>query len=259
MAEDLQALKNKVLEKTQLVFIICDPSKPDNPIIYANQGFSRLTGYENEEIIGKNCRFLQGEDTDPETVETIRKAIKNKEPVSVELLNYRKDGTSFWNLLHIDPIYLEDEEQFYFVGIQKDITAYKKAEQKLEEYNNEIDLLSTPIVPVKSDVSVLPLIGNIDERRMNVIVERILPELNNTSVDTLIVDLSGFQDIDETATGSIFRLADLLKLKGIEMILTGITPKIAIRASGLDIDLSALKTYGSVKQALDTLDSVKES
>ncbi|NJP39284.1 PAS domain-containing protein [Alkalicoccus luteus] len=255
MVTDLQELKNKILEKTQLVFIISDPQQPDNPIIYANQGFTNLTGYSQEDIIGRNCRFLQGEQTDQQEVDKIRSAVKEKEPVSVELLNYKKDGTPFWNLLHIDPIYLESEDQYYFVGIQKDITEFKQAEEKLASYNKEIELLSTPIVPIKETISVLPLIGNIDEKRMNIIMERILPELDRSAIETLILDLSGFREVDEAAVVGIFQLGDLLKLKGVTMVITGITPKVAMHTRGLDIDLSSLKTYGSVKQAIEAIEA----
>ncbi|WP_147804419.1 PAS domain-containing protein [Alkalicoccus halolimnae] len=254
MVTDLQDLKNKVLEKTQLVFIISDPNQPDNPIIYANEGFANLTGYSQEDIIGHNCRFLQGKDTDPDTVQEIRDAIHNKNPVSVEILNYKKDGTPFWNLLHIDPIYLEKEAQYYFVGIQKDIDEYKTAQEKLKKYDKEIELLSTPLVPVKDGISVLPLIGSIDQERMDLIVDRVIPELEKWDIEKLILDLSGFQDIDEAAMRGIFQLGDILKLKGISMIITGITPKIAMRTRGLDIDFSSLDTYGSVKQAIESLE-----
>jgi len=250
----IQKLKDKILEKTQLVFIITDPNQNDNPIIYANQGFTSLTGYVQEDVLGHNCRFLQGEGTDPATVEKVRQAIKNLEPVSVEILNYKKNGEPFWNLLHIDPIYLEDEDKHYFVGIQKDITDFKEAQEKITNYNREIELLSTPIVPIKQGVSVLPLIGNVDEQRVDNIVERILPELSKEEVETLILDLSGFSNMDREATIGIFQLNDLLKLKGVRLIITGVTPKIAMRTQGLNIDFSSFITYGSVKQAIEAIE-----
>ncbi|WP_416148500.1 PAS domain-containing protein [Salipaludibacillus sp. HK11] len=250
----IQKLKDKVLEKTQLVFIISDPELPDNPIVYANQGFTSLTGYSQEDVIGKNCRFLQGDGTDQETVEKLRGAIEKFEPVSVEILNYKKNGESFWNLLHIDPIYLEEEGKHYFVGIQKDITDFKEAEQKIINYNREIELLSTPLVPIKQGVSVLPLIGNVDERRVDGIVDRILPELTKEEVETLILDLSGFANMDEQATIGIFQLNDLLKLKGVKLIITGVSPKIAMRTQGLNLDFSSFITYRSVKQAIEAID-----
>lgn len=254
MLQHIQKLKDKVLEKTQLVFIISDPSQPDNPIIYANQGFSSLTGYSQQEVIGHNCRFLQGEETNQATVDELREAIKNFEPVSVEILNYKKNGESFWNLLHLDPIYFEDEGKHYFVGIQKDISDFKEAEEKITKYNREIELLSTPLVPIKQGVSVLPLIGNIDERRVDNIVERILPVLRKEDVETLILDLSGFSNMDEQATIGIFQLNDLLKLKGVQLIITGVTPNIAMRTQGLNIDFSNFITFGSVKQAIESIE-----
>lgn len=251
---NIQDLKNKILEKTQLVFIITDPNQEDNPIIYANQGFTELTGYTREEVLGLNCRFLQGEKTDLDTVALLNEAVKKRKPVSVEILNYKKNGDPFWNLLHIDPIYLEDEGQFYFTGIQKDITEYKKTEEKLEKYNTEIEQLSTPLVPIKPGVSVLPLIGTIDEQRVDIIVAKILPRLASEDVDALILDLSGFANMDEEGTTRIFQLNDLLKLKGVKLIVTGVTPKIALKTKELNIDFKEFTTYGSVKQAIDALE-----
>ena len=81
-------------EKNHLIMFL---SPVDNPIIYASEGFTKYTGYRKEEIEGRNCRFLQGKDTDPADVKKIREGINKKEPVSVCLLNYRKDGSSFLN------------------------------------------------------------------------------------------------------------------------------------------------------------------
>ncbi|QKS70149.1 PAS domain-containing protein [Paenalkalicoccus suaedae] len=246
-----------MIEQTELVFVISDPNQEDNPIIYVNKGFTQLTGYEYDEVVGRNCRFLQGPDTDKQAVETVREAIRKKEEVSVQILNYKKDGSTFWNLLHIDPTYVESEGQYYFVGIQKDVTEYRAQQEKLDSYYQEIELLSTPLVPITDDVSILPIIGNIDERRMNVVIERILPQIEKSEIDILIVDLSSFADIDEAATVGIFQLKDLLKLKGVTMLIAGVTPKVAMKARGLDIDLSSLRSYGSVKQALEAIDKLK--
>ena len=78
-------------------FVITDPSLPDNPIVFASQGFLTLTGYALDQILGRNCRFLQGPETDPAAVEKIRHAINQGVDASVCLLNYRIDGTTFWN------------------------------------------------------------------------------------------------------------------------------------------------------------------
>ena len=85
-------------------FCVCDPAKPDTPIIFSSDGFCEFTGYGHEEIEGRNCRFLQGKDTKGEDVDKIRKAIKEQESVSVNLLNYRKDGSSFVNEFFLSPM-----------------------------------------------------------------------------------------------------------------------------------------------------------
>ncbi len=95
-----------------------------------------MTGYETEEILGKNCRFLQGKHTDPAEVDNIRTALQNKEPVTVQIQNYKKDGTMFWNELNIDPMEIEDKT--YFVGIQKDITKQKEYEKLLEDSSRKL-------------------------------------------------------------------------------------------------------------------------
>ncbi|QDX39520.1 PAS domain S-box protein [Salarchaeum sp. JOR-1] len=128
--EELQ-MKTRAMEEAPIGILITDPSQDDNPIIYANTGFERLTGYTKEEILGRNCRFLQGEETDPEPVAAMRKAIDNQESVSVELRNYRKDGTRFWNHMTIAPITNDAGDVTHYVGFQEDVTERKEYEQTL--------------------------------------------------------------------------------------------------------------------------------
>jgi PAS domain S-box-containing protein len=101
-----------------------------------------MTGYPPEETLGRNCRFLQGEDTDPETVATLREAIDNEEPVTVELRNYRKDGTEFWNRVTVTPIY-DDGELVRYLGTQEDVTERKEREKRLTELNQATQALMT--------------------------------------------------------------------------------------------------------------------
>jgi PAS domain S-box-containing protein len=110
--------------------LITDPSQPDNPIIYSNPAFSRITGYESEEVLGRNCSFLQGSGTDPQTVAQIRAAIEHRQDVKATLLNYRKDGQPFWNELKVSPVFSNAGDLLYFVGIQTDVTERKQAEQE---------------------------------------------------------------------------------------------------------------------------------
>lgn len=102
-------------------YIITDPARLDNPIVYASKGFSILTGYSKEEIEGRNCRFLQGSDSRPKDIAKIRDAISNKESVSVCLLNYKKDGTDFLNQFFLTPLFGEDKEVAYFLGVQAEV------------------------------------------------------------------------------------------------------------------------------------------
>jgi PAS domain S-box-containing protein len=111
---------------------ITDPDQDDNPIIYANNGFRSLTGYADDEILGRNCRFLQGEDTSPEAIATMRKAVDNEERVTVQLRNYREDGTEFWNRISIAPVHDDEGSVVNFVGFQQNITARKRKERQLE-------------------------------------------------------------------------------------------------------------------------------
>lgn len=94
--------------------LITDPRKPDNPIVFANAAFAKLTGNYRGDILGQNCRFLQGPDTDPGEVSRLRAAIEARVPIELELLNYKKDGTHFWNRLLVSPVFDDDGELTYF-------------------------------------------------------------------------------------------------------------------------------------------------
>nr|AHZ63912.1 phototropin [Planotaenium ohtanii] len=112
------------LERIQKNFVITDPRLPENPIIFASDDFLELTEYSREEIIGRNCRFLQGKDTDEKTVQKIRDAIKNEEDITVQLLNYTKSGKPFWNLFHLQAVRDNKGVLQYFIGVQLDASQY---------------------------------------------------------------------------------------------------------------------------------------
>ncbi len=109
---------------------ISDARKPDYPLVYVNPGFERMTGYRAEEILGHNCRFLQGDDRDEAVLDEIREALQNEQPCRVTLRNYRKDGTLFWNELTIYPLRDEAGLLTHYVGIQRDVTERKKLEAR---------------------------------------------------------------------------------------------------------------------------------
>ncbi|KAK9135539.1 hypothetical protein Syun_014869 [Stephania yunnanensis] len=108
------------LERIEKNFVITDPRLPDNPIIFASDSFLELTEYTREEILGRNCRFLQGPDTDQGTVSRIRDAIREQREVTVQLINYTKSGKKFWNLFHLQPMRDQKGELQYFIGVQLD-------------------------------------------------------------------------------------------------------------------------------------------
>jgi len=120
-------LFEQAMAQTRMAICLCDPHQPDIPIVFANRAFRRLTGYSEEETVGRNCRFLQGPKTDPEPIARIREAIANEDVVVVELLNYRKNGTTFWNALHLGPIYNDKGELVYFFGSQWDVSDVRAA------------------------------------------------------------------------------------------------------------------------------------
>ena len=107
---------------TRMPMLITDPRRRDNPIVFVNRAFEKLTGYTRSEILGQNCRFLQGSETDPEAVSRIRDAVERRVPIEIELLNHRKDGSVFWNRLLVSPVFDEDGELTYFFASQFDVT-----------------------------------------------------------------------------------------------------------------------------------------
>uniref|UniRef100_A0A803LGW8 non-specific serine/threonine protein kinase n=1 Tax=Chenopodium quinoa TaxID=63459 RepID=A0A803LGW8_CHEQI len=108
------------LERIEKNFVITDPRLPDNPIIFASDSFLELTEFTREEILGRNCRFLQGPETDQATVQKIRDAIREQRDITVQLINYTKSGKKFWNLFHLQPMRDQKGELQYFIGVQLD-------------------------------------------------------------------------------------------------------------------------------------------
>ena len=119
------------VEATRMPMIVTDPRQPDNPILFANKAFITMTGYAPEELVGRNCRFLQGPETDETTVAEIRRAVAERRELATEILNYRKDGSTFWNALFIAPVYNAKNELVYFFGSQLDVSRRRDAENAL--------------------------------------------------------------------------------------------------------------------------------
>ncbi len=120
----------QAVRHARIPLCISDPCLPDNPIVFANSAFLDLTGYCEDEVIGKNCRILQGQDTTEESIDSVRCAIEAQRVETVEILNYRKDGSSFVNALQIGPILDDDGKLVFYFGSQLDVTAKRDAERR---------------------------------------------------------------------------------------------------------------------------------
>lgn len=131
---DVGELFIQATEQTRMALCVSDPHQPDTPIVYVNQAFATLTGYDRSEIVGQNCRFLQGPDTSRDAIRRIKDGLVSNEVRVVDILNYRKDGTAFWNALHIGPIFDENGDVRYFYGSQWDVTEiFSNREKALEQ------------------------------------------------------------------------------------------------------------------------------
>lgn len=139
---DILLLKNRALNVAAEGITIADMRLPNQPLIYINEGFERLTGYSAKSMVGKNCRFLQGEGTDPETVQEIRVALASGNECTVEILNHTKDGEPFWNRLSLTPVKDSSGEVTHFIGVQSDITKRKNAEEALREANHQLEMVN---------------------------------------------------------------------------------------------------------------------
>jgi len=129
--------------------LITDPRQPDNPIVFVNNAFGRLTGYSREETLGHNCRFLQGPGTNAEDVARVRDAIERRVPIEIDLLNYRRDGSTFWNRLLISPVFDDGELTFFFAS-QFDITPER---ERMSRLAHDRDALETEITQRVSDLT----------------------------------------------------------------------------------------------------------
>ena len=129
----MKALRERAVIATDITFTITDPRQPDDPLVWVNPSFTRISGYTYEESVGRNCRFLQGPATDPAAVAAIRSALRAQEPITTTLLNYRKDGTAFWNQVSISPVFDGSGELVSFVGVQTDVTERVRVEHEREQ------------------------------------------------------------------------------------------------------------------------------
>lgn len=181
--EAQRRLLERSLASTSNGIVICDARQPDHPISYVNPAFEKMTGYTSAEILGRNCRFLQGNDTNQPGVELIRNALQQQQSVSTVLRNYRADGSAFWNDLFISPVQDDQGEVTHFVGIQNDISAQREVEHTLA-YNASHDVLTG-----------LPNRTLLEDRiRQSLLIARRCQK----AVAVLYIDLDGFKPLNDT-------------------------------------------------------------
>jgi len=146
----------KAVDAAGSSLIITDHQLPDHPIIFCNPAFERLTGYNRDEIIGRNCRFLQADHRDQNSIRIIRRAIDSAQACKVPVRNYRKDGSSFWNELILSPVIAEDGRLSHFIGLQHDISGRMTGKDVGRDFKNYAShQLNTPLTTIKGTLQLL--------------------------------------------------------------------------------------------------------
>src|SRR4051794_34164347 len=202
----LQALRERAVIATDITFTITDPCQPDDPLVWVNPSFTRVTGYEAEEVVGRNCRFLQGPATDEAAVDEIRAALVEQRTVTTTLLNYRKDGTAFWNQLSISPVFDGEGALVSFVGVQTDVTERVRVEHERESAfaaeqaaRREAELARSIAEQARSDAERAQSDAERAQSRLALMAE---------ATSTLIGTLDMTELLDRLATLCVPRLAD---------------------------------------------------
>lgn len=182
---------------------LSDATQPDLPLVKVNAGFLRLTGYEEEEVIGRNCRFLQGEETSDNAKAALRKALEDRRGIKLRLLNYRKEGSRFWNELTVDPIFGSDRQLHGFVGVQKDVTAETETTSQLNERVELLDATNRSLQSVLEDLEQQAyydaLTGVAGRRLFRDRLDQALTrcQRNEQSLAVLMMDLDGFKQVND--------------------------------------------------------------
>ncbi|WP_435129417.1 PAS domain-containing protein [Halobaculum sp. D14] len=185
VAVDLR-LKQRAMDEAPVGITISNPRLPDNPVIYANAAFERITGYPLDEVLGRNCRFLQGEGTDEAPVAEMRAAVDERRSVTVVVRNYTRSGEPFWNEVTISPLNDGDGNTTHFVGFQKDVTDRVAAERELERERNRLAVLNQIVRhDIRNDMSVAlgwgEILGShVDDGEAEDALERVLNAATHT-------------------------------------------------------------------------------
>lgn len=232
-------LFEQAMAQTRMAICLTDPHQDDNPIIFANRAFRSLTGYDEDEIIGRNCRFLQGPDTSREPVAKLRHAIEDEEVTVVEMLNYRKDGSSFWNALHIGPIYDNDGKLVYHFGSQWDVSDVRVA--RAEEHHARM-LARELSHRMKNMFSVISGIVNVTGRVRG--IESEASEIN----DRIQALGRAYETTLDDATSGTIQLGQALR--AILAPYGGDTDRLKLEGNGARVNFSTISMVGLIVHEL---------
>ncbi|MFC4713469.1 STAS domain-containing protein [Planococcus dechangensis] len=248
-------IKNGLLEAmlngSKVAAVVTDPEQADNPIIYNNETFAELTGYADEEIIGRNCRFLQGEKTDRTTIRQIKEAISKREKITVTIENYRKDGSTFWNRLNIEPVTMDG--RLYFIGTQTDMTNEVNQQLLLDEKEEEINEQLLPILPLADNIGAVALVGKMNNQRFNTLTSKLSFFVQDTCTKHIIIDVTGVLWEKNFLYSKLIMVQDVLRLMGSKLYITGISPQTAIEIIHIKEDDQTLLTFSTVQQVIQRL------
>lgn len=251
--ESRLAILEAMLNGSRVATVVTDPQQNDNPIIYTNQTFETLTGYSREDVIGLNCRFLQGEDTNPAAIRQLKEAIANNEKTTVTLLNYRKDGTPFWNRLNIEPVTIEGRP--YFIGTQTNVSTEEHQRVLLSEQEEEINRLLLPILPIRDGLAAVSLIGKMNDERFTILINKLSEFVQKNATQHVIIDISGVIWEDHPLVIKLKMIQDVMRLMGCNLYVTGLTPKAAIEIAGLQDLNGSIVTFSTVQLAIQFIEN----
>ncbi|TWT00550.1 PAS domain-containing protein [Planomicrobium sp. CPCC 101079] len=243
------SLFEAMLDGSRVATSVTDPELQDNPLIYTNRTFEALTGYSREEVLGRNCRFLQGKDTDPMVIKEIKRAIEIRKSVTVTLKNYRKDGSPFWNRLNIEPVTVED--RLYFIGTQTDVSTEYLHRQVLAEKDEEINRLLLPILSISETMGAVTLVGEMTRERFEVLTSKLSEYVQKNRSRHIIIDISGVFWEQGYFSSRLLMIQGVLRLMGTKLYVTGISPKAAIEIAEMREPTKALLTFATVQSAIE--------
>ncbi|MGF1517180.1 MAG: response regulator [Nodosilinea sp.] len=211
-------LQERAIAASSNGIVITDASQPNNPIIYVNPAFERITGYPAAEVMGQNCRFLQRDQIDQPGLDQLRQAIAEGTDCTVEVVNYRKNGEPFWNQLSISPIYDPGGQLTHFVGIQTDICDRKRAEAQLHQHMQDLEQARrTAEAANQAKSEFLAMMSHEIRTPMNAVIgmtsllldtsltdqQRDFVETNRNAGDTLLTIINDILDFSKIESGKL--------------------------------------------------------